>query len=152
MHDVEKVQAYLTRERDGVAELLVFMQVVHPYEIVEVPGGTVDPGEPPDDAVLREVLEESGLSVRILRKLAEQARRQGSQYGREVQKTELRHVYHVACDSDLPDTWLHTVTGGGEDCDMVFRYFWLPLAEAAKQLDWMGQWLDLVDHEQRVGR
>jgi 8-oxo-dGTP pyrophosphatase MutT (NUDIX family) len=142
VHDVEKVQAYLTRVRAGRLELLVFMQVSKPYELVEVPGGTVDPGEPPDRAVLREVFEESGLSVSIVRKLAADQRRSPSH-------VELRHVYLLAAEATLPDTWDHTVTGGGEDCDMVFRYFWLPLAEACEQLDWMGQWLNLI--EERAG-
>jgi ADP-ribose pyrophosphatase YjhB (NUDIX family) len=138
VHDVEKVQAYHTRETDGGRELLVFRQITQPYELVEVPGGTVEPGEDPDLAVLREVLEESGLTVRIIRKLASVERA-------APKHIELRHCYHVATDHELPDTWLHTVTGGGEDCDMVFSYFWLPVAQAKRQLDWMGQWLDLLD-------
>jgi len=138
VHDVEKVQAYLTRETALGRELLVFNQQTNPYDLVEVPGGTVDPGEPPDDAVLREVAEESGLAARIVRKLAADLRD-------APKHRELRHVYLVATDHDLPDTWLHTVTGNGEDCDMQFRYFWLPLAEAKQQLDWMGQWLDLLE-------
>ena len=137
MHDVEKVQAYITRETAAGRELLVFMQVSKPYELVEVPGGTVDPGEPPDDAVLREVLEESGLTGRIARKLAAELRQSPSH-------TELRHVYHIEAD-ELPETWLHTVTGCGDDCDMLFRYFWLPVEAAKVELDWMGQWLDLLE-------
>jgi 8-oxo-dGTP diphosphatase len=33
----------------------------------ELPGGTVEPGEPPESAAVREVVEETGLTVRITR-------------------------------------------------------------------------------------
>ena len=139
---MEKVQAYLTRETDCGLELLVFMQQSKPYELIEVPGSTVDPGEAPEVAVLREVLEESGLEVSIVHKLATELRNSPSHI-------ELRHVYLVAPEGELPDTWEHTVTGCGEDCDMVFRYFWLPVEQAKVQLDWMGQWLDLLEGVRR---
>lgn len=36
-----------------------------------LPGGGIDPGEKPEDAAVREVLEESGYTARIVRKVAE---------------------------------------------------------------------------------
>lgn len=36
-----------------------------------LPGGGIDPGEQPEDAVVREVLEETGFHVEIVRKVAE---------------------------------------------------------------------------------
>ena len=55
---VEKVTAFVTRERNGVCELLLFR---HPTAGIQIPAGTVDDGETPEAAVMREVYEETGL-------------------------------------------------------------------------------------------
>ena len=54
---LEKVSAFVTR--DEGAELLLFQ---HPYSGVQFPAGTVEEGEPPLEAVLRELSEETGLT------------------------------------------------------------------------------------------
>jgi 8-oxo-dGTP pyrophosphatase MutT (NUDIX family) len=64
---VEKVTAIITRERDGIKEVLLFQ---HPNAGVQVPAGTVDPGEAIEDAVIREGQEETGLeSLRLVQYL-----------------------------------------------------------------------------------
>ena len=70
MHQtLDKVTAFITRESAAGRELLVFRHD-NPAAGVQVPAGTVDPGEPPDRAVLREAWEESGLdALRIVRPL-----------------------------------------------------------------------------------
>ncbi|MDE0041029.1 MAG: NUDIX domain-containing protein [Candidatus Poribacteria bacterium] len=55
---VEKVTAFVTRERNGVNELLLFR---HPTAGLQIPAGTVEKGETPETAVTREVYEETGL-------------------------------------------------------------------------------------------
>ena len=55
---VEKVTALVTRERDAVKELLLFK---HPTAGIQIPAGTVEDGETPEAAVIREVYEETGL-------------------------------------------------------------------------------------------
>ncbi|MDE0297826.1 MAG: NUDIX domain-containing protein [Candidatus Poribacteria bacterium] len=55
---VEKVTAFVTRERSGVKELLLFK---HPIAGIQLPAGTVENGETPVAAVMREVYEETGL-------------------------------------------------------------------------------------------
>ena len=60
---VDKVGAYIT----SGSRLLVFRHVDFPEAGVQAPAGTVDPGEAPDDAVLREAQEETdlcGLTIR----------------------------------------------------------------------------------------
>lgn len=55
-----RVAAYVVRHR-AVAELLVFDHVGLPEAGTQVPAGGVLPGEEPDDAVVREVTEGTGL-------------------------------------------------------------------------------------------
>ena len=55
-----KAYVYLTSGR----ELLVFRQPDQPYVGLQVPGGTVDPGESHLTAALREFGEETGLALR----------------------------------------------------------------------------------------
>lgn len=67
---IEKVAAFVLRpSRQGV-EILT---LEHPRGGLQVPGGTVNAGEAPETAVLRELHEETGLTeVRIIRKLGEE--------------------------------------------------------------------------------
>ena len=55
---VQKVTAFIVRERDGLKELLVFK---HPTAGVQIPAGTVEIGEDIETAVKREAYEETGL-------------------------------------------------------------------------------------------
>ena len=52
-----KVYAYITRGD----HLLVFRHVDFPEAGIQIPGGTLEDGEEPDEAVLREAFEETGL-------------------------------------------------------------------------------------------
>ena len=55
---VQKVTAFIIRERGDVKELLVFK---HPTAGIQIPAGTVEEGEDVETAVKREVYEETGL-------------------------------------------------------------------------------------------
>jgi 8-oxo-dGTP pyrophosphatase MutT (NUDIX family) len=55
---IEKVTAFVTRVVNSRRELLLFQ---HPYAGIQIPAGTVEPGEPPEAAAIRETHEETGL-------------------------------------------------------------------------------------------
>ena len=55
----EKVALFVTRESERGMQLLLFE---HPYAGNQIPAGTVDPGETPEQAAIRESHEETGLS------------------------------------------------------------------------------------------
>jgi 8-oxo-dGTP pyrophosphatase MutT (NUDIX family) len=59
---IDKVTAFVTRGSGAAAELLLLR---HPVAGVQLPAGTVDLGENPEAAVLRELREEAGLSAVI---------------------------------------------------------------------------------------
>jgi 8-oxo-dGTP pyrophosphatase MutT (NUDIX family) len=60
---VHKVTCFITRLNQNETELLLFN---HPDVGVQIPAGTVNPGEDPDTAARREAAEESGLDDLIL--------------------------------------------------------------------------------------
>lgn len=55
---LEKVAAFITRTNRSATELLLFQ---HPNAGIQLPAGTVEPGEHHLDAILREAGEETGL-------------------------------------------------------------------------------------------
>ena len=57
---VEKVTAFITKETES-GRLLLLLQ--HPYAGIQIPAGTVEPTESPDIAVIREVFEETGMTI-----------------------------------------------------------------------------------------
>jgi 8-oxo-dGTP diphosphatase len=118
----DRVLAYVTRERDGRKELLVFDHRDHPEAGTQVPAGRLEPGEDLEAGLLRELAEESGLDdARILRKFAT--------YGPgELPhgKSYTNHAYELEAAS-APDEWDHTVVGDGDDAGLVFRFHWEPL-------------------------
>jgi predicted acetyltransferase/8-oxo-dGTP pyrophosphatase MutT (NUDIX family) len=126
---IEKVLVYVLRGAGEARELLVFDQPSEPGAGTQVPGGTVDEGESPEAAALRELEEESGLSLANPLYL-------GAFFWHRTDRPELhrRHVYLLHAPPALPDAWDHVVTQGAEDKGMVFRYRWVPLAAARELL------------------
>jgi ADP-ribose pyrophosphatase len=55
-------------------------------DLLELPAGTLEPGEPPEEAAAREVREEVGMAAQTLKKI-------GSFYLAPGYSTELMHVY-----------------------------------------------------------
>jgi 8-oxo-dGTP pyrophosphatase MutT (NUDIX family) len=60
---IEKVTAFVTRNTGNELELLLFE---HPNAGIQIPAGTVNPGETPEEAAVREVAEETGLTNVII--------------------------------------------------------------------------------------
>lgn len=61
---IEKVTAFVIRQTHKGDELLLFE---HPYAGIQIPAGTVEAGEMPEQTVLREVAEETGLTTATVR-------------------------------------------------------------------------------------
>jgi 8-oxo-dGTP diphosphatase len=122
----EKVYAYITQGE----HLLVFRHVDFPEAGIQVPGGTVQPSEPPREAVLREAFEETGLAdLEIEAELGETwPGMNGVGMPPEVHH---RHFFHLRAGSPPPSTWQHEErdpAGGGSP--ILFEFFWIPVAGA----------------------
>lgn len=130
-----KVLAYITREHAGGRQVLVFDHRDQPEAGLQVPAGTVEPGEASVSALWREIEEEAGLrpsDLRLVRKLAEHP---------EPAWGNIRHIFHLEARGVLPDTWRQTVGGTGEDRGFTFVYRWagLDVILSGDQHRWLAQ-------------
>jgi 8-oxo-dGTP pyrophosphatase MutT (NUDIX family) len=136
MEPVRKAFGYVTRRRDGMTEALVFRHW-HPEAGIQVPKGSVEPGESLAEAALREVREETGLADLVL--VGEVAADTWVWDGVFYE----RHFFHLRATS-TPDAWEHTVTGMGEDRGMKFSYFWIRRPDEVELVANHGDYLHLV--------
>lgn len=127
--DAHKVLIYATWRQ----HLLVFDEPDFPDVELQVPGGTMEPGESPEDAALREFVEETGLPPpTALLPLATHDYR-FTKDGRQI--CHRRHYFHAQLSGEQRETWLHaemTPDGGGPP--IRFRFFWLGVDEALRRL------------------
>ncbi|MEU1877796.1 NUDIX domain-containing protein [Streptosporangium sp. NPDC020072] len=121
----DKVLCYVVR--DG--RLLVFRHIGCSYEEVgiQVPAGSVRPGETPEEAALREAREETGFTgFGIVRKLGEVVY-DISPYRFEIQH---RHVFQLELAEPTPERWASQELHDGEREPTDFECFWIPLEDA----------------------
>jgi 8-oxo-dGTP pyrophosphatase MutT (NUDIX family) len=92
-----RVFAYIIRKANDGHELLVFRHRDFPEAGIQVPGGGIEPGEEPDAAVIREALEESGVSdLEILNHIPQQPQ---PEWG------TLAYPYLLKTKLELPESW-----------------------------------------------
>jgi 8-oxo-dGTP pyrophosphatase MutT (NUDIX family) len=100
---VEKVVIYVTRGD----EILVFSHTHYPEAGIQVPAGTIQPGEDFVDAAIREVHEETGLDMDDLKlqdKLGVDVFSSGDGDGFPSLR---RHFFHFEFVGNSPQVWIH---------------------------------------------
>ncbi|MBW6424022.1 NUDIX domain-containing protein [Rhizobium sp. XQZ8] len=112
---------------------LVFDEPDFPDQWLQVPGGTIEPGEAPDVAAAREFFEETELEVEVsLQRLMVHDYRFPKD-GREI--CHRRHYFLLRLTGEYPASWIHleehSFDGGGP---IRFRFSWMSLDEAARRL------------------
>lgn len=117
---------------DTRGRLLVFR---HPEDgNMQLPKGTIEPGESPEAAVRRELLEESGIDFSgPLQSLGTLDREcEAGVEGNTHRHPQLWHLFLMRAEGHLPETFAHTATGSPEEEGLVFQFHWL---EAGEPLD-----------------
>lgn len=118
---------------DARGRLLVFR---HPEDgNMQLPKGTIEPGESPEVAVRRELLEESGLDYAgPLQSLGTLDREcEAGVEGNTHRHPQLWHLFLMRTEgqlADVPETFVHTATGSPEEEGLVFTFSWLEAGDA----------------------
>ncbi|MGZ4134226.1 MAG: NUDIX hydrolase [Tumebacillaceae bacterium] len=121
-----KVTAYITRVKNGKPQLLVFKEQRYEHLGLQVPGGTVEAGETLEEAVLREIWEEAGLTeLRLVSLLGE------SHYFFEKKQQHTRRAYFHLTVDECDDTFTYIVQGDGIDRGWVYHYSWIDVKQDA---------------------
>jgi len=127
---IEKVVAYITR----ADELLGFKHTHHPEAGIQVPAGTLNPGEAPEDAVLRECFEETGLTDFIQPEFLSQQDFSTAFSGKLVRIR--RFFYHIECKQMTPESWTHMEQEPSEGPPglIEFSFFWVRFPNEVPEL------------------
>jgi 8-oxo-dGTP diphosphatase len=127
---IRKAFAYVTNRH----RLLVFSHPNSPAAGIQVPAGTMLPGERPADAVLREAYEETGLADLTIEGFLGEQMRDLADFGRD--EIHHRFFYHLRCPGDPPATWRHGEfdPSDGSAPGIVFEFFWATLPNGVPEL------------------
>ena len=118
-----KVFAYITHGTN----LLVFRHPNSPEAGIQVPAGSIEAGESPEAAVMREAFEETGLNgLKLIAYLGETTYDMSSWDGDPAQQ---RYFFHLELHGQAPTTWHHDETDGGKSKPIVFEFFWTRIPE-----------------------
>jgi 8-oxo-dGTP pyrophosphatase MutT (NUDIX family) len=120
-----RVYLFMTRPNGGAGQILVFSHASpNLWCGVQTPGGTVEAGETPYEAALREAQEETGLTeFGSLRLLAEDDHENADERLR-------RYFFQLPVHEKTSSEWTHCVQGEGVDGGIDFRLYWVDLPGA----------------------
>jgi ADP-ribose pyrophosphatase YjhB (NUDIX family) len=123
-----KVLAYITHGD----RLLVFSHPYAPEAGIQVPGGTKREGESPEEAIMREAREETGLKNLQLQAFLGEFDQQVP----ELAEIWRRRVYHLTCEAEPPTRWRHQEMhpSDGSPGPITFEFFWVKLPDEVPAL------------------
>lgn len=140
-----RVAAYVIRHR-AIPELLVFDHLGLPQAGTQIPAGGVHPGEELEQAVVREVVEETGLlTASVVRQIIVEDKPHPDT--RQPRRTA---YFHLQTPATTTDAWHHTVHGDGDDAGLTFACRFLPLPLEQPLADTQDAWLGHIDPRWRT--
>lgn len=117
-----KVGAFIIKVSNTAGpELLLFTQPDSEDAPIQIPGGTVEPGESIETALWRELEEETGLTdLKLVRKIGV------SHQPSIINPNEIleRHCFLLSAPKTARAQWIHRVGGKGIDGGMRFAFEW----------------------------
>jgi 8-oxo-dGTP pyrophosphatase MutT (NUDIX family) len=131
----EKVGAYIVRRLDSDPEIFLYSRRYDPDAPLQIPGGGILSEETPQQALDREIKEETGFGpLPVIRKIA-------------ISETPwlfraIKRHWYLIDGSELPETWVHTVTGDGADQGERYHYSWYKVATNPELAGGLGQFLN----------
>jgi len=138
-HIKHKAFAYITHQQ----KLLVFSHPYDPASGIQVPAGTIEEGEAPEKAALREAFEETGLTGFVLDRFLGEQERDMEDFGRE--EIHHRYFYHLRYQGEPPTRWRHEERFSSDGSEThVFEFFWATLPCDVPQL--------IADHDLMLPR
>lgn len=140
-----KAFGYITRQHAGMTQALVFTHRDDPEAGIQIPKGTVEAGERPEEAVVREMVEETGL--RALTLLGAVAR----DHHTSPDGDESERLFYWLRAENAPDAWEHVVASDGEDDGLVFQCRWISRPDEVPLMDAHGAYLERVLGHQALG-
>jgi 8-oxo-dGTP pyrophosphatase MutT (NUDIX family) len=134
-----KVLAYITKGH----KLLVFRHTDYPQAGIQVPAGSIEDGESPEAAVMREAFEETGLeNLRVLSFLGTDQRDLRDHGRDEIQQ---RFFFHLVCDGECADAWSHVeLNPDGVYKEFRFDLSWAALADLPELAGDQGKMLHVL--------
>lgn len=125
-----KALAYITHGD----RMLVFRHPRHPEAGIQVPAGTIRDGESPEDGVMREAEEETGLTTLALASFLGEETWDMQAWG--IDQVHHRFFYHLQCGENPPDNWQHHESdpSDGTPHPIPLEFFWADLPDSIPQL------------------
>ena len=126
-----RVYGYIT----GQQGVLILEHPKHPEAGLQVPGGTVEPGESPEAAVMREVFEETALKNLSAPVLLGRHTFDMREY--DMNEEQDAWFYQMHTMEPTADSWLHEErfgTAGSLTTPIPFRLYWAKLPYEGKPL------------------
>ena len=134
-----KAFAYVTHDHPEYGQrLLIFSHPNAPEAGLQVPAGTIQPGESPDAAVLREAHEETGLDDFDLVGFLGERLFDCAPFGRD--EVHQRYFFHLRYRGDPPEVWRNyepdpdTGPEAGGEVGPLFELFWVRLPDGVPDL------------------